>query len=199
MARAGRVPGIRPRDTLAENAARVIDFRLAELLSWREALADETRVTDLHNMRIAAKRLRYALEAFEPCWPAETKALLKELTDIQEDLGDIHDLDVLSDLLRSRLQSLESPLLDRATEIMAGDGTPGEKSRELRRLLGAHAREPRRVGLYGLIGDKVAERRRRYVEFRDRWAERRLDAFADRVSHLTRPEIVAVSVESATG
>ncbi len=185
MARASRVPGIRPRKSLRTNASKVVAIRLAEFHSWNAALGDATKVADLHDMRIAAKRLRYALEMFEPCFDG-AKSLLKDLTNIQEDLGDIHDLDVLTDVLRLRLTSLDAPLDDRATEIMASEGTPGEKNRQLRRLLGAHARENHRLGLLGLLGDKIAERRRRFARFQERWGDGRLEAFAEQVLRDTR-------------
>src|SRR4051812_41691378 len=102
MARAKRVKGIKPRATLLENARLVVALRLEELLSWRESLERPELVTDLHDMRIAAKRLRYALEMFDVCFP-EIKPVLKELSEIQEALGTIHDLDVLADILRARL------------------------------------------------------------------------------------------------
>ncbi len=192
MARAGVVHGIKPKKSLRTNAARVIAVRLEEFLSWRGALEDATRITELHDMRIAAKRLRYALEIFEPCFDG-ARPVIKELTAIQDDLGEIHDLDVLEDVLRHRLTVLETPLEGRATEIMASTDAPGEKTKQLRRLLSAHAREVHRLGLLGLIGDKIAERRRRYGRFQERWGSVRLDEFAERVRALTRDEGMAQS------
>jgi hypothetical protein len=185
MARAGPVPGIRPKKSLRSNASKVIAVRLAEMLGWQTALEDQTQVAELHNMRIAAKRLRYALEMFEICF--DVKALLKELTQIQEDLGDIHDLDVLCDVLRGRLKELDAPLEQQATEIMAADAPASEKSRALRRLLSAQAHERRRLGLLGLLGNKIAERQRRYHGFVARWGNGKLDEFAARVRAETQP------------
>jgi hypothetical protein len=196
MAKAARVPGIRPRASLAENAARVIVFRLDEFLSWRGALDDPSAVTDLHNMRIAAKRLRYALEAFEPCFPG-TGPLLKDLVDIQEDLGTLHDLDVLGDLLLARARALDEPLVDHVTEIMRAEGTPGEKNQRVRSLLGARARDAHRVGLYALAGEKIGERRRRFNRFQNRWSGERLDQLAERVRRLTEPEAVVEAVDES--
>jgi len=116
MARAGRVAGIHPKRSLRENAILVVETRLAELLAWRGALEDPSRLVELHDMRIAAKRLRYALEIFEVCFP-EARPVLQDLGDIQEDLGAIHDLDVLADILRRRLALHDVQLEQRATEI----------------------------------------------------------------------------------
>lgn len=192
MARAGRVPGIRPRKPMNVNAARVIHVRLEELLSWQGALLDSSRVQELHDMRIAAKRLRYALEMFDVCF-AGIKPVLRDLTDIQEDLGTIHDLDVLVDALRARLRDFEAPLEEEVTAIMASDAAGVEKSRKLRSLLSARGRDRRRLGLYGLIGDKTAERHRRYHAFQEKWRDD-LDRLAERLRNATAVEI---SVETA--
>jgi CHAD domain len=187
MARAGPVPGIHPKKSLRSNAAKVIAVRLGEFLSFRGSLDDANRVTELHDMRIAAKRLRYALEMFAVCY-ANSKALLKDLTQIQEDLGDIHDLDVLGDVLRGRLAALDASLPERATEIMSQDLAPREKRAQLRRVLSAYAREQRRLGLLELLGDKTAERGRRYAAFHERWGAGGLDALAARILEETQDE-----------
>jgi hypothetical protein len=180
VAPARRVRGIHPGRSFRENAAKVVEARLEELLDWRPALEDPDLVTELHNMRIAAKRLRYAFETFQTCFPG-AKSLLKDLTDIQEDLGDIHDLDVLTDVLRTRLRALDEPLEAGAVEIMESADAPREKSAALRRLSGQHARDPRRIGLLGLLGDKINNRRRRYDAFQKRWAKKGLEELAARV------------------
>ena len=173
MARASRVHGIHPARSLRENAAKIVEVRLGELLSWRSALHDPELVAELHNMRIAAKRLRYAIETFQVCFP-DIKAVAKDLSDIQEDLGDIHDLDVLTDVLRARLRALDEPMEGRAVDIMAMDLPQVQKSARLRQLVSSEARDQRRLGLLGLLGDKVNERRARFDMFRGRWDAQRL-------------------------
>jgi hypothetical protein len=184
MARARRVSGIHPKESLRENARRVVAVRLDELLSWRQALDDPALVQQLHDMRIAAKRLRYALEMFDVCFSG-VKALLKQLTDMQEDLGTIHDLDVLIVILRDRLQAVDATAEEQIVEVMGAEATVAEKSRQLRRLLSAQARDSRRLGLVGLIGDKRAERRRCYVHFQQRWSGGSLEKFAMQVRQVT--------------
>ena len=164
MARAVRVRGIRPKDTLRENAQKVIATRLAELLSWRAALLDPSAIQDLHNMRIAAKRLRYALEMFEICFP-EAERALDQLTEIQESIGDIHDLDVLIDLMRDRLRELDRATEHAAVKIMESDASASEKSNKLRQALYSQARDRKRLGLIGLIADNVVERSRQFASF----------------------------------
>jgi hypothetical protein len=198
MARAGPVHGIKPKEGLRENAQRVVAVRLDELLSWRCALDDPTLIQDLHNMRIAAKRLRYALEMFDVCFPG-VKPVLKELSNIQDDLGTIHDFDVLIEILRERLRIIDGSLESRAVEIMRDDGDMKERSRALRQVLSAQARDQRRLGLIGLIGDKVVERERRYGAFQQQWGGAALEDLGLRIRQaveLVMPE--AAHVDGAT-
>ena len=55
---------------------------------------------ELHNMRIAAKRLRYTLEIFEDFLPDECKTAQKELEQLQQEMGQLHDSDVMIALLQ---------------------------------------------------------------------------------------------------
>ena len=55
--------------------------------------AHQNDPTSLHALRIAAKRLRYALEFFAPLLPARrTATLLNHLTQLQDKLGQLNDL-----------------------------------------------------------------------------------------------------------
>ena len=60
--KARRVKHLDPGDSLAENAERIVRVRLEELCDFVPAVLDPSAVRELHDMRIAAKRLRYALE-----------------------------------------------------------------------------------------------------------------------------------------
>lgn len=186
MARARKVRGIRGNRSLVKNGRLVIDARLDELLSWRQALVEPEQVQELHDMRIAAKRLRYAVEILDVCFPG-SKEILKDLRDMQEAMGDIHDLDVLIALLRERLQRVDAAIEQGAIEIMAGEGPMSEKSNRLRALLYGHARDRQRLGLLGLVGDKVAQRAQRYAELQERWGHGGLDDLALRVRAMIQP------------
>lgn len=75
-------------------AYQSIHDQLEDFLSYQEIVHKPEEVEQLHAMRIAAKHLRYTLEAFAPLYPDELKPFLTVMRKTQEALGDIHDCDV---------------------------------------------------------------------------------------------------------
>jgi CHAD domain-containing protein len=92
--KARKVKGLDPDGPLADNAERIIRVRLDELCGFMPKAADPAEVVALHDMRIAAKRLRYILEITGPCFGPYTKAATKLTKELQDLLGEIHDCDV---------------------------------------------------------------------------------------------------------
>jgi CHAD domain-containing protein len=88
------VEGLDPEGTLADNAERIVLVRLDELCGFMPTAADPDEVVALHDMRIAAKRLRYILEVTGPCFGPYAKTATKHARDLQDLLGEIHDCDV---------------------------------------------------------------------------------------------------------
>jgi len=95
MSRLSGPPTLDPRQPIAESAARSIGYRIDELLALERHIRDPLRVAELHEMRIAAKRLRYTMEIFAPLYGKEFAAAIEKVKSIQEQLGSIHDADVL--------------------------------------------------------------------------------------------------------
>jgi len=92
--KARRVDGLDPEGTLADNAERIVRVRLDELCSFMPAAAQPAEVVALHDMRIAAKRLRYILEVTGACFGPYAKTATKHAKQLQDLLGEIHDCDV---------------------------------------------------------------------------------------------------------
>src|ERR1700752_1873278 len=72
----------------------VILDRLKELEKLSNGLFRPFDVETLHEMRIAAKRLRYAIELFQQCWGRSIATYAQRAAQMQTALGDVHDCDV---------------------------------------------------------------------------------------------------------
>jgi len=84
-----------PGGPLAENAARIVRVRLGEMRSFAPKALKPDRIRERHDMRIAAKRLRYVLEATEFCFGRPGQVARRRARDLQEILGELHDCDVM--------------------------------------------------------------------------------------------------------
>ncbi len=106
MAKALPLYAVNPRESLRSNAPLMLHTRLEELYQFAPYISDPVRVEELHNMRIAAKRLRYTMEIFQPCFPGKDfSKLYDQVKAVQEQIGEIHDRDVRGPLLKDFLDS----------------------------------------------------------------------------------------------
>lgn len=72
----------------------IILDRLRELEKLSQGLFSPFDIETLHEMRIAAKRLRYAIELFQQCWGHSIATYAKRVARMQTALGEVHDCDV---------------------------------------------------------------------------------------------------------
>jgi CHAD domain-containing protein len=78
--------------------------RLAAVWAYGEwVTGPDVPLARLHQLRIAAKGLRYTLEFFQEVLGPEAKSLIKEIKGLQDHLGDLQDAVVASNLLRDFL------------------------------------------------------------------------------------------------
>ncbi|MEZ0240128.1 MAG: CHAD domain-containing protein [Chloroflexota bacterium] len=94
-------PG-RVRDT---GASRL--WALFERVSGYEQVMRSTDVPTLHQLRIDAKRLRYALEFLREALGSEAQLLIKQVVALQDHVGALHDADVAA--VGARALLVESP------------------------------------------------------------------------------------------
>jgi len=136
---------------LWRQAERTVTGLIGELLMHEPSVTKPERIEDHHEMRIAAKHLRYALEAFAPLYEGTLRPFTVAAKQLQQILGDLHDCDVWIELL---------PAFTR------------EERKRTKRFYG-HARGFRRVaaGLEALLEDRVAERERIHAAFVEQWQE----------------------------
>jgi CHAD domain-containing protein len=84
----------RPEPNYVEMAGSIILERLKELEKLSNSLYRPWKIRQLHDMRIAAKRLRYAIELFQECWGKAIAPFADEVARLQQSLGELHDCDV---------------------------------------------------------------------------------------------------------
>jgi len=106
--KARKVKGLDPDGNIADNMRRVIVVRIDELFGFIPAALDPANVKELHDMRIAAKRLRYLLELSEPLFGRGVKQGAKNVKGLQDLLGEIHDCDELLPLVDRHVAGLRA-------------------------------------------------------------------------------------------
>ncbi len=113
MAKAHKLTGVEPLRSYRENARTILPQKVEEVWTWEPFIWDAARREELHNMRISIKRLRYTMEIFHVAYTVpkggfeETSVIhgkrfaefLAVIVDLQEILGDVHDADVVLDVL----------------------------------------------------------------------------------------------------
>jgi len=92
--KARKVKGLDPDGPLGDQLERIVRVRTDELFAFMPRAADPDEVAHLHDMRIAAKRLRYILEIAEESFGPYASTASKRTKELQDLLGEIHDCDV---------------------------------------------------------------------------------------------------------
>jgi CHAD domain-containing protein len=88
--------------SFAAAAAHVVAVRSEEIFEHSAGVLDLDDVERVHDMRVATRRLRAALEIFEPCFPAKQhRKSLKRVKALAGALGQRRDLDVEIELLEN--------------------------------------------------------------------------------------------------
>jgi hypothetical protein len=163
--KARKVKGLDPAAPLADNAERIVRVRLDELCSFMPRAADPSEVEALHDMRIAAKRLRYILEITGPCFGSYAKSAVKMTKDLQDLLGEIHDCDVQ---IPEITEVLERVVTEDAVAIASAAGSVSDLPPS------AVRRAPHRRDYAGLVALLVHLRARRgllFARFLELWRE----------------------------
>jgi CHAD domain-containing protein len=166
--KARQVKGLDPVAPLGDNAERIVRVRLDELTGFMPTAADPDEVVALHDMRIAAKRLRYILEVTGSCFGPYAGTAVKMVKDLQDLLGEIHDCDVQLPEVAAFLQ-----------ELMEQDAAVAGASPK------GLARTPNRRTYAGLVALQVhlrARRRTLFEDFLELWRDYERKGFAARLA-----------------
>lgn len=111
-----RTIGIQAADSMPEAARKVLDFHFRRLKNREAGVRAGANPEELHDMRVAARRMRAAWRVFDGSFkPGRTRRLRRRLGVVADRLGTVRDLDVLlADLeaYRDGLDAGQKPGLD---------------------------------------------------------------------------------------
>lgn len=131
-----------------------IQHHLDEFLFFEVFIFDPARVKELHQMRIAAKRLRYSLEVFSELYKHKSDFALDIARQSQEYLGQIHDADVWISFLPEFMEREQKKI-----QVFYGCGSPFTRLKP---------------GIEFLIKNRQEERRKLYKKFLREWQKWKL-------------------------
>ena len=161
--KARKVTGLDPAKPFAESCERIVRTRIEELRSFASAALDPAALDAQHDMRIAAKRLRYVLEVAEFCFGEPAVAACRSARELQDLLGEIHDCDVMLPRVEAQIEELREEEA-RALLRRAGDATDLDP-----RLVSEASRHPDEDGLERLALHLRARRALLHDRFRSSW------------------------------
>ncbi len=99
--------GIDPADTMAEAARRVLGAQLDRMAAHEQGARDGRDMEEVHDMRVAVRRMRAALRVFSPYLDAAAyKPFRKSLRRTGPILGAVRDLDVFREKAQRYLGAL---------------------------------------------------------------------------------------------
>lgn len=159
--------------TFRQVGQRIILKGFDELRSRSASLYHPFKPEPLHDMRIAAKRLRYAVQLFAQCWGEQLAPLAQEVAELQDCLGELHDCDVWIKDIGARLDKSR------------GDATNASP-------LSPDANGAERRAFVRLLQHFVKTRMKLYRDALTRWDEWEATGFSERLAAaLQKPATVA--------
>lgn len=132
--------------TVRRAAPRLIRRRLKKVTRAGDGLHVPTS-TELHELRIGCKRLRYACEFFKPWFARPLDPIIEAATGLQDTLGALHDGDVMPETLHTLVSALG-----------AGGSLAAPSGRELA------------AAVLGMVRDRQQKRDELLLRFRNQWA-----------------------------
>lgn len=110
MAKARTIPGLGADTRFGDAAAAAVEVRALEVFEHADGVLDTTDIERVHDMRVATRRLRAALEVFAGCFPErEHGKLLHEVKALADALGQRRDPDVAVAALEAIAAQLDEP------------------------------------------------------------------------------------------
>lgn len=121
MAKAREIEGLAPDLPYREAARLTVQTRAAELFEHADGVLDVEDPERVHDMRVASRRLRAALEIYAPCFEPEAYAgVLREVKALADALGARRDPDVQLLALGALVEAM-GPEEQPGLELVAAD------------------------------------------------------------------------------
>lgn len=187
MTKAWPVGRLDPDAPLDLNARRILRVRVGEFYSWEPVVSDPLATVELHNMRISAKRLRYTLELYPTVFRVEGERAIERVKALQEQLGNLHDVDVRIEMISNELVALTAEEIDALNSALASSHPSAYRS-----LATALLRPPPdapQSGLLGLLARQHAARQQTYRDFKALWDQFALEGMRDDLARLSSTRI----------
>lgn len=180
--KARRVKGLDPDGAFADDARRIVRVRVDELYALAPKALDVDRPKKLHDLRIAAKRLRYVLEIARPALGKGATDGVRTAKALQGLLGEIHDCDEMLPRVRAHQERL------RAEDVEYLRTHAGRNARDLRPELAAAAPgAERHRGLETLAAHLAARRQVLFARFGREWIRLEARDFRGTLLEAIRP------------
>lgn len=107
MAKAAEVQGLTADDELRDAAVKILWTRFDEMWNFIDDVVKDFDADAVHDMRVASRRLRTAMQTFRPCFPRKTfKEHYERVRGVADALGEVRDRDVILDELQSDVDHL---------------------------------------------------------------------------------------------
>ena len=138
-----------------EAAARTVAVRTQELFDHADGVLDTSDIERVHDMRVATRRLRAAMEIFEPCFEAKLfRPALRDVNRLADALGARRDPDVQLEEL-GKIEAALGARERHGLEVLAEElrAEQGEGNARLSEALAAAAQDDRHGRLLALAED----------------------------------------------
>src|SRR6266700_3777661 len=101
------IPGGEPEEVFVQAGQRMLRERVEKLLDWRDEVLRNEDIEAVHKMRVATRRLRATLDAFETCCePEQFKRVYRRIKKMADLLGSARDTDVMIQGLRAQIEQI---------------------------------------------------------------------------------------------
>lgn len=99
MARARKIEDVGPKTSYKAGIGRLIETRFDEMMLHRDGTLAGRDPEELHDMRVASRRLRAAMDVAVDCFPVRFEYFHKTIKELTDVLGGVRDYDVLRSAL----------------------------------------------------------------------------------------------------